>query len=299
MINGLDHVVIAVRDLDAAVGAYETLLGRRPSWRSEAHGGGAEVATFSLANVSVELIAPTSEGPVAERLRAVLDAQGEGLASIAFAVDDIEQAHRRLVRVGLDPEPIVATESVDRASGARRRWRRTRASTQATHGVRIFLIQQEAAIPSSALLAADSAAVTGLDHVVIRTSDPDRTAALYGARLGLDMRLDRSNPDWGARLMFFRCGDLIVEIAHDLHVGLSSGPDWLWGLSWRVPDADSAWERLRIAGLDVSEPRAGRKPGTRVFTVRDRTCGVPTLVLEPAGDRPMRPARESAGEPVR
>jgi catechol 2,3-dioxygenase-like lactoylglutathione lyase family enzyme len=121
----------------------------------------------------------------------------------------------------------------------------------------------------------------GLDHVVVRTPDPERAAALYGARLGLDMRLDRSNPAWGARLMFFRCGDLIVEIAHDLTAGVSSGPDRLWGLSWRVPDAASTRTRLEAAGLDVSEVHPGRKPGTRVFTVRDRTCGVPTLVLEP------------------
>ena len=41
----------------------------------------------------------------------------------------------------------------------------------------------------------------------------ERAAALYGARLGLDMALDRSHPDWG-RLMFSRCGDLIVEVTH-------------------------------------------------------------------------------------
>ena len=59
-------------------------------------------------------MAPSGDGPMAERLRAVLDAQGEGLASIAFAVDDIERAYRRLQRVGLDPEPIVDGESIDR-----------------------------------------------------------------------------------------------------------------------------------------------------------------------------------------
>ena len=37
------------------------------------------------------------------------------------------------------------------------------------------------------------------------------------------------------------------------------------------------------AGLDVSEVRAGRKPGTRVLTLRDGTCGVPTLLLERGG----------------
>jgi hypothetical protein len=50
----------------------------------------------------------------------------------------------------------------------------------------------------------------------------------------------------------------------------------------------SAWERttttrarLGAAGIDVSEVRTGRKPGTRVATVRNGTCGVPTLLVQP------------------
>jgi catechol 2,3-dioxygenase-like lactoylglutathione lyase family enzyme len=280
VIAALDHVVIAVRDLDAGLATYQRLLGRPPCWRAEAAGGGAETAIFQLANVAAELIAPVGHGPGAERLRAVLDAQGEGLASLAFAVDDVERAHRRLTRLGLEPEPVAAAESVDRATGARRRWRRTRAATAATHGVRLFFIQRDA--PPPAPLSPSPGEVTGLDHVVIRTPDPERAAALYGARLGLDMRLDRSNPAWGARLMFFRCGDLIVELVHALRAGVSAGPDRLWGLSWRTDDPAAAIARLRSAGVDVSDARPGRKPGTQVFTVRDGTCGVPTLVLQPS-----------------
>ncbi|HSB42650.1 MAG TPA: VOC family protein [Methylomirabilota bacterium] len=280
MIHALDHVVVAVRDLDAGIAAYHRLLGRAPAWRAEAVGGGAETAGFQLANVAAELIAPAGDGPAGARLRAVLAEQGEGLASVAFAVDDLERAHRRLARLGLDPEPVVAGESVDRATGVRRRWRRTRAATAATHGVRIFLIQREA--PPAPPAPAPPGGVTGLDHIVIRTPDPERAAALYGARLGLDMRLDRSNPAWGARLMFFRCGDLIVELAHDLRAGVSAGPDRLWGLSWRTDDPVAAHALLGAAGLDVSEIRPGRKPGTHVFTVRDGTCGVPTLMLQPS-----------------
>ena len=74
IIHGLDHVVVAVRDLDAAVAAYRALLGRAPAWRAEAHGGGATVVTFALANVAVELMAPSGTGATAERLTAVLDA---------------------------------------------------------------------------------------------------------------------------------------------------------------------------------------------------------------------------------
>jgi catechol 2,3-dioxygenase-like lactoylglutathione lyase family enzyme len=279
IIHALDHVVVAVRHLEPAVVAYRALLGRAPAWRAEAHGGGATVVTFALENLAVELMAPSGPGPVAERLQAALDAQGEGLASLAFATTDIERAHRRLARLGLEPEPIADGESVDAATGARRRWRRTRAATARTHGVRVFLLQQ-APLPPSRLEVPGSAAVTGLDHVVVRTPDPERATALYGARLGLDMRLDRSNPAWGARLLFFRCGDLIVEVAHDLKAGVGDGPDRLWGLSWRVPDAEATRARLQAAGLDVSEVRAGRKPGTRVLTLRDGTCGVPTLLLE-------------------
>lgn len=281
IIHALDHVVIAVRDLDAAVAIYRAVLGRAPSWRAEAHGGGATVVTFALANVAVELMAPAGRGPTAERLGAVLDQQGEGLVSLAFATSDAARAHRRLARLGLEPEPLVDGESVDAESGARRPWRRTRAATTRTHGVRIFVMEQ-AALPPGRPLAAEAGTVSGLDHVVIRTPDPERATALYGARLGLDMRLDRSNEAWGARLLFFRCGDLIVEVAHDLKAGRGDGPDRLWGLSWRVPDADAARARLEAAGRDVSEVRPGRKPGTRVLTLRDGTCGVPTLLLEPS-----------------
>jgi catechol 2,3-dioxygenase-like lactoylglutathione lyase family enzyme len=121
--------------------------------------------------------------------------------------------------------------------------------------------------------------MTAMDHVVVSTADPERAAALYGARLGLDMALDRSHPDWG-RLMFFRCGDLIVEVVQRPGVNLDPAQDKLWGLSWRVADIDATRARLVSAGVDVSDARTGRKPGTRVLTVRNGTCGIPTLLME-------------------
>jgi hypothetical protein len=52
-----------------------------------------------------------------------------------------------------------------------------------------------------------------------------------------------------------------------------------------VQDIDAAHARMSQAGLDVSELRTGRKPGTRVFSVRQGTCGVPTLILrDPSRD---------------
>ncbi|MEQ1868340.1 MAG: hypothetical protein ABL996_27305 [Micropepsaceae bacterium] len=106
--------------------------------------------------------------------------------------------------------------------------------------------------------------------------------APIGARLGLDMRLDRTEPKWGARLMFFRAGDLIVEVVHNLAEEPSDKPDQLWGLSWRAANIEAAHARLKASAFDVSEIRPGRKPGTRVFTVKNNTLGIPTLILQPA-----------------
>ena len=80
--------------------------------------------------------------------------------------------------------------------------------------------------------------------------------------------------------MFFRCGDLIVEVVRRPVAGGDIAHDRLWGLSWRVAEIDATRARLIAAGLDVSEVRNGRKPGTRIMTVRNGTCGIQTVLLE-------------------
>jgi catechol 2,3-dioxygenase-like lactoylglutathione lyase family enzyme len=265
VISGFDHVVIAVRDLSAARAAYETLLGRSATQSSTRDG--VTTALIALDNIAVELMAPDGDSEAAQRLRAALE-DGEGLKSLVFATPDIDRAHRRCDRVGLAPEAIKDGPSSRQGGSA---WRSFRLDTQRTHGVRIFILQRNAPLASS---PANEASNLSLDHIVIRSPDLERAAALYGARLGLDLRLDREVR--GQRLMFFRCGDAIVELVHDA----SLAQDQLWGLSWRTANAEAAHARLASAGLNVSEVRAGLKPGTRVFTVRDGTCGVPTLVIE-------------------
>lgn len=281
MIQALDHAVVLVRDFDAAVANYETLLARKVAWRTSTDG--AATALFTLANTSIELMAATGAGGTGDRVRAALDERGEGLASVAFRVADVSRMHRRLSRLGLNPEALTGTTSRNDLDGATLQWQRTRAETAATHGIRQFFLEMKGQRPQSAPTA--SSPVTSLDHIVIGTPAPERAAALYGARLGLDMALDRSNPDWGVRLMFFRCGDMIVEVAHSLRDGAGEGPDTFRGLSWRVADIDAAQARLVGASFNVSEVRIGRKPGTRICTVRDRTSGVPTLLIQPAPPR--------------
>jgi len=243
VIDALDHLTLRASFRAGAVGAYETLLGRR-----------AEDGRLRLGNV----------GLVIED-----DASTARLTAMVFATPSLEKAERLLKR---------------RALPAERKAERLVLSTSATHGVPIALIEAKDKAPPSPLKdSSEAASITALDHVVIRTPNPERAIALYAGRLGLDLRLDRSNPDWGSRLLFFRCGDLVVEIAHDLKKGVSDAPDELWGLSWRTPDVARANERLKKAGVEVSAPRDGRRPGSQVFAVHSHTANVPTIVIGGVG----------------
>lgn len=275
MITGLDHVVALVNDIGAAKAAYQTLLGRAPSWQNS--GDGADRVLFTLQNMSIELMAPSGAGATADRMRELLEDREGMLASLCFRVADINKMHRRLDRVALRPDPIAEVESRDDTSGAVLHWKRTRAATELTRGVRMFFLELGGERPHSA--ESGAGAVVALDHVVVATEDSERAAALYGARLGLDMALDRSHHDWG-QLMFFRCGDLVLEVVRRPVAGGDASHDRLWGFSWRVGDIDATRARLMAAGVDVSEIRNGRKPGTRVMTVRSGTCGIQTILLE-------------------
>jgi len=249
MIIALDHMAIGVPSVEAAARDYTLLLGRRAAHLNDG-------AFFQLGNVRLAL-RPS-------------DGAGEGLHSLAFAVDDVAKAERLLAQRAL---PVSKTEA---KGGA------LQIAPEATHGVSISLgVREEAGALSPLAEAAQSAAVSGLDHVVIRSPNPERAIALYAGRLGLSLRLDRSEPAWGARLIFFRCGDLIVEVVHEFKAGFGDGPDRLWGLSWRVPVIAEAHARLRPAGVEVSDIRTGRRPGTEVFSVKSHTAGVPTLLIGP------------------
>jgi catechol 2,3-dioxygenase-like lactoylglutathione lyase family enzyme len=244
VIVGLDHVSIAVADVDEAARAYQAFLGltaERPEGR----------AWLQLGNVALDL----HQGGA------------EGLGALAFAVNDLEAARRRLERRGA---ASAAAEPLDgRAMSL--------VDAGATHGVAIAVIEAAAGRPRT------GGDIEGLDHVVIMTQNSERAVALYGARLGLDLRLDRSNPAWGARQLFFRCGDMVVEAAARLDAPVSDTPDRLSGLAWRARDPVAARERLAAAGFDVSEVRKGRKPGTAVFTLRAGVPGAPALVIGAGG----------------
>jgi len=169
-----------------------------------------------------------------------------GLAGVVLAVDDVAATLQLLARRGLEVE-----DGEVRVHGTT--WR----------------LEEAGDLTAGAL---------ALDHVVVTSPDAVAATADFGGRLGLDLRLDRDT-DFGFRGLFFRCGDAVVEVVvpHD-----PPGASFLSGAAWRCADVAATRARLVGLGVEVSEARRGRKPGTSVATVRDADLAVPTLLVGPA-----------------
>jgi catechol 2,3-dioxygenase-like lactoylglutathione lyase family enzyme len=285
LVTSVDHLVIGVRDLAAATESYRRLLGLEPSWRGTHPAYGTANTLFRIDNLYVELLAPVSAGPIADDLRARFDAEGEGLVAIVFGTADAAATSAALAARGLHPTPPQDGTGREATSGAERSWRNVFLPESDTRGVRIFLIEHRSApdlLPLAQPTGSAASAVSACDHIVVQSTDPDAAIALYGKTLGLRLALDRTAPEWGMRLLFFRVAGVTVEITSPLgeHVE-KSATDRLWGISWRVPDVGATHARLAASGVAASEIRKGRRPGTRVFTVQGETHGVATLVLGP------------------
>lgn len=93
----VDHVAIAVFDLDATIADYQRLYGVRPIYREVVAEQGVEEAMIPVGGSFVQLLEPLSEASPVGRF---LARHGEGLHHVAFAVDDIEAALSELAAEG-------------------------------------------------------------------------------------------------------------------------------------------------------------------------------------------------------
>lgn len=271
MITALDHIVALSLDIDRAVDDYRLIMGADPVFRGESDGVAS--AVFSVGNTAIEILAPAGDGESAARLRQLFGA-GTRLASLVFATVDSKEAHRLSGRKGLGPGEIIegGQPALDR------HWTRFRLDDGVMAGVRAFVIEADRDLPQP---AASEGCVTGLDHLVIQTPNPDRAVANYSGRLGIRLALDRVYPKFDTRFLFFRIGNLSLEVVQQLTgANDGSGPDKLWGLTWAANKLEPVRDRLAAAGRSVSDIRQGRKPGTRVFTLRDHNLDIPTLFIE-------------------
>jgi len=110
MITGLEHIGIAVSNLDDALKVYERILGLKVEKRRIIEEQKIETALLLAGDVKIELMEPTDEeGPVARFIKK----RGEGMHHIALTVSNLEEFLQKIKEKGIalvDEKPRVGVE---------------------------------------------------------------------------------------------------------------------------------------------------------------------------------------------
>lgn len=109
----IDHVGIAVRDLDAALAEYARLFGGKPMYREVVAEQGVEEAMIAVGGSFIQLLQPLSPDTPVGRF---IEARGEGMHHIALAVADIDGA---LAHLKAEGSRLVDEEARTGGRGAR------------------------------------------------------------------------------------------------------------------------------------------------------------------------------------
>jgi len=100
MLTEIDHVAIAVRDLEAAIDYYQRAFGATVNHREVVERDGVEEALLKVAESYIQLLTPTRpDSPIAK----ALEKRGEGLHHIGYRVANCKTALQAMVAAGATP----------------------------------------------------------------------------------------------------------------------------------------------------------------------------------------------------
>jgi catechol 2,3-dioxygenase-like lactoylglutathione lyase family enzyme len=273
----LDHVIVAVRDLDAAAVRFESILGLPVAVWSK-HPRGTRNALFIFEQGPyLELLttwAAPETGSSARSVYAFLE-QREGLFGLALAPDDITQAVARLRRCGYEVADPVPNSGVN-ADGRTREWRGAFAPSVA--GDHSFLVEhlgwdwrtdlRPEPPPSRA-----TTAVRSIHHVAFDVEDAEAASRSWDQWFGLPLTQQLTSERMGARVLIHRAGDATVEF---VSATTADGPVaqriarrgyGLFGLAFQVANLDGAVAAVRSASVEIGEPTGGVLSGGRVARI--------------------------------
>ena len=261
MIKSIDHILVAVEDLNKAVENYSLVFGFGPTWQGSHPSLGTKNALFPLDNLYFELIAVNDDGPLAETVNEHLEKNGESVFGLALETDDIEMAKKELSASFNTDLEISDGKGIDNVSNEERHWRN------------IFIPRK---FPKHEI--SEESSISRMDHVVINSNDPDGLVDLYKEKYGIRLALDQFVEKWGGRMLFFRTNHTTIEAIGIKKDG--SPEDSLWGLAWTTKNIKKAHKRLLDAGINITDIKDGRKPNTLVATIKSHCSNVPTLLIE-------------------
>ena len=277
MISSIDHLIIAVKDINKAEENYRKIFGIEPVWKGEHKALGTSNVIFNFKNTYCELLSANGDGLGASLVDNAIEENGDGLIGIVFGTDNTEESFCKLKKLDyLITEPSEG-EGIDINTKKIRKWKNLFLPPELSRGIFSFLIEHtEGTLPTLDKYPKDT--VNKLDHVVINTNDADGFIDIYRDTFNIRLALDKVIEHWKSRMLFFRLNKTTIEVIERKNEDTSQ--DSLWGLAWEVESIEETHKRLTDEGIDVSPIKDGLKENTLVATIKSHTHNVPTLLIE-------------------
>tara|TARA_A100001011_G_scaffold95439_1_gene100327 strand:+ start:2174 stop:3016 length:843 start_codon:yes stop_codon:yes gene_type:complete len=277
MIETLDHLIIAVQNLDEAEENYKKIFGIPPVWKGTHKELGTANVIFNFKNTYFELLSVNGDGLGADLVNNQLKENGEGMLGLVLGTEDINSTAAILKDKGFPISEVSNGEGKNSQNDEIRKWKNIFLPSELTRGIFSFIIQHtEGSLPTASNY--DKSSVNKLDHVVLNTNDADGFINIYRDIFNIRLALDRVIEHWKTRMLFFRLNKTTIEVIEQKND--DANPDNLWGLAWEVESIKEAHERLTNDGIEITEVKKGIKENTLVATIKSHTNNVPTLLIE-------------------
>ena len=277
MISTVDHLIIAVKDLNEAELNYKKLFGLNPVWRGEHKELGTANVIFNFKNTYLELLSANGEGLGAMLVNSAIEESGDGLIGVVFGVENIQEASKALIEKGFAITDISDGEGRNNSSNELRKWKNFFLPQELSRGIFSFIIEHtEGSLKKLGEYPSDS--INKLDHLVINTNDADGFIHVYQDIFKIRLALDKVVEHWDSRMLFFRVNRTTIEVVEKQDE--KEPKDSLWGLAWEVENIKKAHKRLIDNGVEMTPIKKGLKENTLVSTIKSHTHNVPTLLIE-------------------
>ena len=141
MTSKLDHLIIAVSDLDEAEKNYKKIFGIDSVWRGEHKNLGTANVIFNFKNTYFELLASNGLGIGADFVDQTLEESGEGLIGSVFGSKDIEATAASIKNKGFLLGDISNGEGINLKNNEVRKWKNLFLPPDLTRGIFSFIIE--------------------------------------------------------------------------------------------------------------------------------------------------------------
>ncbi len=252
VITGIDHVLVGVRDLEAARHTYER-LGFTVTPRGRHIGWGTANYCIMFGADYIELIGIVDAGQPSNDLDKFLEARGEGLAGLALAADDADRTYAALKAAGAGAEPPRQLKRLlELPEGpVEPRFTLVQLAPDTIPGARTFvchhLTPELMRRPDWLDHANGARRIAGL---TVRSEDPERAARAYGGLFGGPVE------EAAGGAFRVRLGEAVLEVAG---VPANAGPAALGlaAMTVEVADLDATAACLEARGVAAERCRFG------------------------------------------